>query len=408
MEIKLLKDIAADGTQFWHLSDAKGRTVMPFLDYVIESIDAEQAATKTVEARAYGLKKWFQFLSDNEVDLLDVDDSTIVNFRGFLEQRVSINGTKDVNTRRRSINNDIRIVYGFYAWLQEKPRLTDGRALLGEQFCQITSSLLSPDKSQTRSRYPAVFRRVGENSKHRSSFIPKEKERTDLMEYFFAVQDHKIAARNCLIFDIAWIRGWRRASILSLNIQQFSHEAVNTNREFIMVQPAVQKLGYSKSFSVPIALALKIRQYIECERQEIVHDTGSVSSTLFLNSDSGEPLNKEYVSVMFSEARKALGWPRGAGLHSWRRGFANEFLETGLAARIELGLDTSCDSLALDLANELGHESKEAQQAYIREIRRLMLNTNSFQSKLENQKLADENAALRLTISRLELKLVRR
>jgi hypothetical protein len=103
-------------------------------------------------------------------------------------------------------------------------------------------------------------------------------------------------------------------------------------------------------------LALRVLHYVEHEREEIVRRTKSTSSRIFLSDRSGNPLTDGAVPGIFNKARRTLEWPTGAGLHSWRRGFANAYIEREIDARIELGLDTGGEAIAMSLATALGHE----------------------------------------------------
>lgn len=169
----------------------------------------------------------------------------------------------------------------------------------------------------------------------------------------------------------------------------------------IHVRPSSQKFGYSNSFPVERGLATRILSYIEHERQEIVSRTKSRAPEIFLSHRSGKPLTAGAVSGIFNSARHALGWPAGAGLHAWRRGFANAYIEREIDARIELGLDTGGETIAMSLATALGQESMASQAAYIRDAQRRIRGSSTFRDKAEHARLADENAMLRAQIAKL-------
>ncbi|ASL43706.1 Tyrosine recombinase XerC [Burkholderia sp. AD24] len=403
--VELHRDIDDSGTSFWVLSDDRARVIMPFLDYIIHCVDVLSLTPKTVEGRAYSLKKWYQFLVSKRKKALDATDDDIHDFRDKSVKRKAANSSGDMRARRRTINLDLRNIYAYYAWLQSHSDYGKGRKLLGPRECQITSSLSMPtDRSVRRSdrlKHPLVFRNAGEHSKHRLSFVPKETHRAALTEYFYETQASNIAKRNCLIFETAWIAGWRRGSILSLQVDQFSRECIQQAAESIDVRPPVQKFGYSNTFPVDLGLANRIADYIEHERAEIMERTGSESNLIFLNNRTGKPLSETTVSCLFVAARNALGWPAGAALHSWRRGFTNAFIEREMDARLELGLDTSGETIAMSVAVALGQVSLSSQSAYIRDTQRRTRGTSSFRDKLEHARLADENAALRAEIARL-------
>jgi integrase len=380
---------------------------VPFLDFMIDSVDVQMLKPKTVEGRAFSLKKWYQFLSDSGVDALDADDEMLVKFREHLFERTAPNRSGDAQARRRTINIDLRNVYTYYAWLQKNDANCQAKRLLGIEASQITSSLLAERSAgvsrSDRQRYPATYRNAGERSKHRLGFVPREEHRAQLTDYFYDAHPANLAKRNCLIFELAWSVGWRRGSILSLTIEQFPREIVldGDGSSELSICPPSQKFGYSNSFPLERSLALRVLHYIEHERKEIVCRTESKSSQIFLSERSGRPLTAGAVSGIFNTARHAMGWPQGAGLHGWRRGFANTYIEREIDARIELGLDTGGEAIAMSLATALGQESLASQGAYVRDAQRRIRGTATFKDKAEQARLSDENAALRAEVARL-------
>jgi len=405
--ITLQRDVAHHDVVFWRLTDERLRTVMPFLDFMIYCVDVRMFKPKTVEARAYSLKMWYQFLLDNHIDALDADDNVLVNFRDHLFQRAAVNRSGDEQARRRTVNGDLRNVYMYYAWLQKNHPDCRRRPLFGLSACQITSSLLEERRTRglgpDHQRYPTTFKNAGERSKHRLGWVPREEQRAQLTEYFYDAYAPSLAARNCLIFELAWSVGWRRGSILSLTIDQFSSEVIHGGDgvDDILLCPPSQKFGYSNSFPVERDLALRVTLYIAHERAEIVRRKGSTPSEIFLSVRNGEPLTKEAVSGIFNKARHALRWPRGAGLHGWRRGFTNKYIEREIDARIELGLDTGGETIAMSVATALGHESLGSQAAYVRDAQRRIRGSATFRDKVEHARLSDENAALRAEVAQL-------
>lgn len=408
--VVLRKDRAHDGRIFWHLTGSDGHTDWPFLDYIIDCIDTQQLANKTVENRAYTLVKWYRYLAERRLELWQASDNLIKQFRDGLMARDAINSSGDQQARRRTVNLDLRNVYLFYAWLQRDYVYGNGRRLLGRTACQITSTLVderSEKIASPRKRYPLTFRNAGERSKHRMGFVPGEADRAALTEYFYDTCPPDQARRNCLLFGLAWAVGWRRGSILSLTTGDFD-PARNRPDTDLQIAPSAQKFGYSNSFSVPDGAALQVLDYIDNERRAIIQRTDSVSRAVFLNERTGNPLTAGAVSTMFSKARIALAWPRGAGLHAWRRGFTNAYLERELDARIELGLDTGGDAIAMSIASALGQESLGSQAAYVRDVQRRIRGTATFRDKEEHVRLSDENAHLRGQIASLREALAKR
>ncbi|WP_161521134.1 tyrosine-type recombinase/integrase [Burkholderia glumae] len=404
--ISLQRDVADDGQVFWHLSDERSYTVGPFLDYIIDCVDVKLLRPKTVESKAYSLKKWYQFLSEQNVSAFDASDEDLEDFRAALLKRQVPNTSGDKQARLRTINVDLRNVYGYYAWLQQHPSYGRGKRLIGPFCFQITSTLASdgsvpPEDKSDRRRYPLTVPNAGERSKHRLGFVPREEHRAALTEHLYETHALDLARRNCLIFDLAWYVGWRRGSILSLTIDQFDKALIDKAKETITVKPAAQKFGYSNTYDMSVDLAARVRDYIENERKAIVLRTGSKFKEVFLSHRDGSPLKAGTASIIFVAARNALGWPLGAALHAWRRGFTNAYIEREIDARQELGLDTSGETISMSVAIALGQNDLLSQAAYVRDAQRRLKGSVTFRDKEEHARLADENAALRAENARL-------
>lgn len=347
---------------YWHMTYEDGSTAWPCVDYLIQCVDFERLSSATVELRAYSLKAWLAFIGANSIHLFDAGDCDLVKFALEAAAREGTNKFGDARARQRSANQIIRGVYLFYAWLQRENEHS-GALILGRAGHQITSSLNSPMKCRGRSNYPAAHRFCGERSKHTRRFIPSESDRRNLTSYFYQLSP-RLARRNCLLFDLALTVGWRRGAILSLLVEQFL--STEKSQETYMICPPKQKFGYALSFTVDSALHSRVSAYIAGDRAEIIKRTGSTSNSLFLNYRDGSPLSTLSVSRLFSDARSALGLPYGAGLHSWRRAFANKVMNEELDRRKRLGIAQSFTDVAAVVARRMGHESLRSQEAYLR------------------------------------------
>lgn len=401
--VELLSEREADGDIYWHIFDREGKTIQPAFDYLIESVQ-RQLKPQSVENRAYALKAWYRYLAKNAVRDVEAGDEVLVEFRDDTFRRPAQNSGADDQARKRSINTTLRYIYQYYVWLQGQPAYRGGRKLIGERNAQITSTLLFGDgssRSRSRSDYPATYRNVGEGSRHRVSYVPTERDRALIHAYFHAYRSPDIALRDTLLYDLVWEVGWRRGSILSLNTTDFERARSDASSDTISVRPRVQKFGYSKWFEVPMYLAHRIVDYIDTERAAIIKATGSRAQEVFLSSTTGRPLSAKGVTTNFSLASNAVGLPPRSGLHGGRRGFTNNFLEREIAARLQLGQDTSTEALSFSLAQALGHESVDSQAAYIDHARSIVREAPAFRCAVANARLANENAILRAAKSRV-------
>ena len=342
--VTLHRDRSSAGKDYWHLIDAHGRSVWPFLDFIIACVDTHQFSAKTIEGRAYAIFQLYTFLHSRNLDTWDVDDKVLLEFRDHRANAIAKNASGDLRARQRAVNLELRNIYTYFAWLQSDQLHGASGRHFGAVGCKITSSLLQARQTvhgramrlRSRDSYPLCFRNAGERSKHRMGFVPGEEHRALLTEYFFASYPPSIARRNCLIFELAWHVGWRRGSILSLRTSDFDSARVDSDED-LWIRPEAQKFGYCNAFLVNYRVAAQILDYIDNERELIAAKWPVRCSHVFLSSRTGEALSPGATSCIFSRARTALGWPRGAGLHAWRRGFTNEFLEREIDARLELG-----------------------------------------------------------------------
>jgi len=78
-------------------------------------VDTLQSSNGTVDNRASTLRVFFQYLSDNNIDYLDVDDEILENYRDHVCSAKRSNAQSNINVRKRSVNAYLRRVYDFYA-----------------------------------------------------------------------------------------------------------------------------------------------------------------------------------------------------------------------------------------------------------------------------------------------------
>ncbi|QPK62570.1 site-specific integrase [Methylomonas sp. LL1] len=389
-----------DGKVFYSFFDNKGQVFYPPTDYLIDMADRQDAANGTVEDRACTLRVFFQYLSDKNIDYLEVDDNIIEEFRDNLLNKGNRNRHSTTNNRKISINVYLRQIYNFYKWVQgQEPR----KRILGVGGHQITSSLLASKTDQQPSlNYPKCFQRVGENSKHTVNFVPSDDQYNEMFDFFLQARPN-VASRNTLMLMTFRKSGLRVGSVASLTVDQFNEAEINKCVDVFLVRPKVQKFGYSKEFEIPLTLAIQILNYIKTDRQEIVNKFQAKSSNVFLSTTKGTALKSNHISNLFYSAAIQLGWDKkGVGLHCLRRLFACETIDDDIDCSIELGLDTSIEAVGLRTAQKLGHNSILSQQAYIRHNKRRRqgsathrLNEELQAEKDKNTRLSIENAELR-------------
>lgn len=401
-EFKMYSDESADKRRYWHLYDARGKSVLTFFDYIADSVDVKEASRSAVEQRAYALKLWFSFLGST-LSEFDVSDDLIKKFRDTLFKRSVNDGRSTSMTRKRTINENLKIIYSFYVWLNDHPIYGKDRNLIGSRGCLITSSLADPNgRKGAQYQYPKLFRDGRKKDKHKILFAPSETDRENLHDYFDAVHGPYVAERNTLIVDIANNPGLRLDSINSLTVNQFNAEIVKRVLERdgkYLVTPARQKNGYSKEYEFSLELVFRIIDFIEGARADVVMRTGSSSGEIFLSEKSGLPLTNKTISTNFAKAARALELPYNSGVHSYRRKFADDTLSQLYLSQAEIKADTGIDTMAALLQIKLGHESIQSQKAYIRLRQSQYRESHAFRVAANQRRLECENAKLKAELA---------
>ncbi|TDY84967.1 UNVERIFIED_ORG: site-specific recombinase XerD [Herbaspirillum seropedicae] len=391
---------------FWHLYDRAGKSVLTFFDYFAHLLD-EGGKENEAKNIAYSLRMWFEFLDKCGLDQFSATDDTLSRFILELSSRTSNNRKGNGYARARSINKNLIHIYKFYAWLQEYHRDGCKLRLLGGKQCNIKSALSNPDENahSKKSCYPLLIEGTGSSSKHKVTYVPSDFDVDRIVDYFRATQSQSVAARNILVVEVGDEMGLRRGSLFSLRIGQFTRELLEDcehSRRPYLVMPEDQKMNYDNYFEFDLALVDRIIDYIETERLEVVTRTKSSSDKLFLNIKYGTPLTPGAMTNAMCRARRALGLPKDSSLHGLRRKFANDSDSANYEASLEIGGDSSVESLAAIGASQLGHASSESREAYLRNLQRRFKNTETFKRKKQIVELKDKVSRLQTENNRLK------
>jgi len=373
----------------------------PFHDYVVylaknklKENSGIQAYKSEIEAASYALKSLLDFLSIDKIGWEDVNDLILVNYREWAFEKLfqSKNAKQDEKAAKRSINVKIRNIYNYLIWAQDYAHLIHDRIGPIDFPIQSTLTLVNQQSNRAQSekkKYPVCYRRVGEGNGIRSQYTATPDDKIKLIEYFTSTQSLEVAERNIIIMEIADQVGWRNGSIHDLTVDQFAWVMIeNEPGESIMVTPSTQKFGYEKSFEVPIGLAAWIARYIDT-RNSILKEKGwsekKAKRRIFLNMKTGTPLGYKTITQIFSCAFTEIGSPRGrnAGIHSFRRKFAQEATAKEIHERRNRGLSTAVEDVLFAIARKLGQENIHSQEPYQRVIAEDI--SQSPTSKLEQQ-----------------------
>lgn len=385
------------------------------MDYAIYLERNENLSHQYIKNELFHLSLFEDFLRKQNTVLIDTTNTALRAFRDHDNERLLSKGISSIKSVKAVVNLRLRRIYHFFTWLQ---RYSNSKFIIGRINCQIHSSL--PEYSFTRKPnlsdkelYPLCFRRIGSASKHTTKYEASEQDK-EALEYFFLQHPNSyIGQRNSLILDIADLTGFRRSSINSLLCSQFSDQALeSTTEDFILISPTHQKYGYTLTFKVPILLALRINNFINTSRRELISKLGIESpkteDRIFLSATNGRPLNNQTLSEIFHDAIATLKIPQTrVGIHSFRRKFANDRISDEILTRAELGLDSSTASVELSISLQLGQTSSASIRPYVSRRQTLEIEKACSIRSHDLKRLRLENANLREAILTLRTDMAR-
>ncbi|MFN4350943.1 MAG: hypothetical protein ACK4F6_09050 [Hylemonella sp.] len=198
------------------------------------------------------------------------------------------------------------------------------------------------------------------------------------------------------MLDIASVTGFRRGSINSLTVDQFTGaDYVETRNGTVVIRPKKQKFGYGDTFEIPTFLHEQVKRFIVEHRDPFVERKSVRQTThggaVFLSNKTGAPLTDRSQTAIVSPVMRKLGLKKGSVLHVWRSKFAVEEVEKEYMDRKELGLDTSPQSIQLAVSTALGHRHPESIRPYI----------SAFEASKVSSRRAKQQEVLRKDMDRL-------
>ncbi|WP_322062964.1 hypothetical protein [Paraburkholderia sp. J63] len=385
-----------DGRLIPVIRDAHLDVLEPFLDYILrvarDRYDAnvkEGAFRSTMQNVGYALLALARYLASERLIWQELTDDSLVGFRDWVKDEARRKASsRNEESAKRTANARLRVIYEFVTWAQEDALLI--QSVVGNSAASpIRSSLprlrnvghknLRGDKQ----RYPKLFQDVGASSRTSDrQYWATDEDFEEIRQQFWSTHGPDTATRNDLFLRLFEGLGWRRASVNSLTIDQFSDsiidEAVSSGETHISIVPPEQKSGYQRAFPVPINLALTVQRYIKEERGELLQKHGLRDGNseihqrrLFLSMNTALPLTHSAVSEIFRAAFRAIGGEIGANTHSFRRKFAEATWAEEIEFRQREGLSLAYEDVAMAVADALGHASIISQDAYHRVLSRL-------------------------------------
>lgn len=386
------------------------------LEIASKKIDKEpstQGYKSEIKHHTYALKSYISFLSQYKLDWKNINDNNLISFRNwsYLKTLANSRSKKKINSAKRTTNGKLRAIYLYYVWAQNTMLYVSDIIGNSDEFPIksilpdfITSNSIKGNDSRL---YPLCYERCGEGSHSRFQYSATYEDKIKLIKYFSdSTSTEYIADRNILVMEIAAQVGWRSGSITSLTISDFSDEVINSaTDENILIEPKIQKLGYENSFKVTLALAIRVNKHIKTSRQNIINyrkiKNHITQNSLFLSSVSCTPIGPQTFIQIFSKAMKHIGCPRGSGIHSFRRKFAQDITNKEVAFRLKNKLSLAMEDTLLVTARALGQASKSSPESYLNA--RISESEKGVEAELlrENSILASELASALLEKERL-------
>jgi integrase len=351
------------------------KVVWEVSEYSYEMGVKQQLSKLTVDKRIGQIMYFWAWLCDERRAWHEVSDTLLIKFRNQDVRRVlSRPSSRDHEmTAKRTVNDRVSTVLGWLRWLASWKEKSFDELTFPEDagLWQCTPGPRVKKRSSMQHAPPSLFRQVGNASRHKTSAAMSEKGVEGLHVELLAGASHSyLAQRNTLIVEIAENVGLRRGSINSLDVEQFQRAELElAGGGAILIRPRKQKFGYQFEFAFPVWLAMKICDFIEEPRAELVVTKGVAQrkhqGKVFLSARDAKPITDRAITSLISAAMKAGGAPKGASLHALRAKFANDQIHREIEARRSLGLDTSAAAIAAAVALRMGHTSLRSLYAYV-------------------------------------------
>jgi integrase len=353
----------------------RGAIVPELTDYSIWMRKANHSDPKTVAQTMGHLVKFWTYLQP-QADVGSISDRKLSRF--FEAELDAI--MKNPRSRgselsaRNTLNQKVSAVLTWLFWMQRTRRCPP--RTIGSMDCSVTASAFLRGGAFTAQDWqPKSIIRSPHFRPNASSagFVPAvsrdvyENLRQHLLESSTSVF---LGRRDQLFVDIATEAGFRRGSICSLTVDQFEELDVrNASDVTLPLRPKSQKFGYTFEFEVSTLLLNRVQDFIDGPRRALVDrlgvSTAVTQGRIFLSEKTGKPITGRAMTQRISEAMRAIGCRKGQAAHVFRGLFANELVDAEIEDRLELGLDTSTESIAHAVAPQLGQKSAKSLFPYI-------------------------------------------
>jgi hypothetical protein len=351
------------------------KVVWEVSEYSYEMGVKQQLSKLTVDKRLGQIMYFWRWLCDERRSWHEVSDTLLIKFRDQDVRRVLDRSSSRGHemTAKRTVNDRMATVLEWLRWLSSWKGKSFGEVTFPERNGSWQRSLGAYVKKQPSMHrpVPSMFRQVGHASKHKTSAAMSGKGVEHLhIELLAGASNSYLAQRNTLIVEIAENVGLRRGSINSLDVEQFRRAELELpDGGAVLIRPRLQKFGYQFEFAFPVKLALKICDFAEGVRAELVATKRAAhrehQGKVFLSTRDAKPITDRAITSLISAAMRAGGAPKGASLHALRAKFANDQIDREIDSRRRLGLDTSAAAIAAAVSLRMGHTSLRSLYAYV-------------------------------------------
>lgn len=334
------------------LRDRKGRVIYAPTAWLLH-LALTRSRQGTIEKHAYVLKMYWTFLGGRS--WTDVSSDLMRLWRNWLRE-----GPRS----GRRINFCIDVVVAFYRWSQEVALV---HAVVGETPPGGRPYPIRLVRSRGRGR-----QLVCDVREHAARPVRQEVPELDDVDRLYerlSGPNEALSVRNCLIADMAMQCGLRRDEILSMSTDDVPSKALLQD---LLEHGKAHRLlvtgkgGKTRAVPVLPELMLKVRDYVQYHRSNLLGPTTRVEKALFLSSRTGRRVNAEWISRLFSAALGSAK-RRKLTLHRLRARYASLVVLT--LARRELttrGLTGIREDLVLHAAAEvLGHADTSTLRFYV-------------------------------------------
>lgn len=351
------------------------RLVDEITDYSIWLIDVGRRDVKTITQQLGHISRFWIYLQGAGKSLTAVSDKFLKTYidRELISVRSNSRSRGSERAAKSTVNQRLSAILNWLLWMQRSGRCHS--KMIGPHGCRVTAS---PGKRiQDLSHWApgqGMFSSLFFRDAGTSGSIPqatREMYESALAELDRMTDWSYIAERDKLFLDVATTAGFRRGSICSLTVDQFNSDLIRkTTAATLGLKPTVQKFKYENEFQVDTLLLLRVLDFIEGPRASLLAELGldrgalAIRGPVFLSATTGQAMTDRAMTARISRAMRNAGALKGMAIHAHRGLFAMEATQFVMKQRVELGMDTSVESVAYQVAPMLGHKNPESQFQY--------------------------------------------